>query len=77
MRPHVDLTPQMHAVWQPAGGISSVREVALEDFGISLGDLSAVDLSARVLNPDDPQWFGEELRSVFYFSVVNEVAEAA
>src|SRR5271163_2895717 len=63
LRRIVNLTPQMLAVMEPDGRISWVNEVALDYFGFSLGDLSADDLGARTLRPDDLQRSAEDRRS--------------
>ncbi len=53
LRRIVNLTPQMLAVMEPDGRISWVNDPVLEYLGISLADLNADDLRARIFHPED------------------------
>jgi PAS domain S-box-containing protein len=59
----VNLTPQMLAVMEEDGRISWLNDFALDYFGISLADLSVVDVRGRFLHPDDLTAFDDQRRN--------------
>jgi len=49
----VNLTPQQIAIMEADGRISWLNDYALDYFGISLADLSVLDMRAYAIHPDD------------------------
>ncbi|HEX4153833.1 MAG TPA: PAS domain S-box protein [Steroidobacteraceae bacterium] len=63
LRSVVNLAPQMLTVMEPDGRVTWANEVVLDFLGISLADLDAHDLRARIFHPQDVEKLGEERRA--------------